>query len=308
MAKSWYNACVGTGSRAYVEEFLSYLGTTRNFSYHTIRSYRADLEHFVSYVGRAKRSVLEVDHRFLRRYVAFLATLGYSRRTISRRVACLKSFYRFLKKAGHIASNPADSLSGPKLARELPRHVSENAVDALLAAIGDGDPLAIRDRALIDLLYSCGLRISEALDLDLQDVDLRAATIRVTGKGRKERVIPLPEATAENLRDYLGRSRPLLTAPAPEERAFFVSVRGRRLTDTAVRKRLRSYLKDPHVSLSATPHTFRHSIATHLLERGVDVRIVQETLGHASLATTQVYTHLSRKGLQSVYRKGHPRA
>lgn len=291
-----------------VDGFLRYLVDTRNFSAHTVRSYAADLGHFLSYLERAGKEATDVDHRFLRRYVAYLATVGYSRRTVARRVATLRSFYRWLKRAGHVATNVADALASPRVKPGLPPHLSEAAVDALLASVEDGSDLSVRDRALFELLYACGLRISEALGLRVEDVDLVGGTVRVLGKGAKERIVPIPSSSIPYVEAYVRRVRPRLVAPRPEESALFVSARGRPLTDTAVRKRLRGYLRRPQVSFGATPHAFRHSIATHLLERGVDVRIVQEALGHSSLATTQVYTHLSKKGLKRVYRKGHPRA
>lgn len=291
-----------------VEEFITYLEKVKGYSNHTIRAYRNDLEHFIEYLARAAVDPLEVTHKILRRYTAFLSTKKLSRKSIGRKISTIKSFYRWLSRTKRINGNPAISLVIPKIPKNIPKYWNEPIVSMLLASIKDDDPISLRDRALFDLIYSCGLRISEVKHLDLRDIDLKEGMVRVYGKGGKERYVPMPAAAVANLENYLAIGRPLLVKGNNSEKAVFVNRYGKRLSDTAIRKRFQKYLRMPDVSASGTVHTLRHSLATHLLDRGVDLRVVQEILGHTSLAATQVYTHLNKKSLLKKYRGAHPRS
>lgn len=289
-------------------EFIVYLEKVKGYSDSTVRAYRNDLSHFISYLDRAGINPLKVTHKTLRRYTAFLTTLGLSRKSIARKISTLKSFYRWLYKRKLIDTSPATSLSIPKIPKNIPKYWNESIVGILLKSIETVGLFSIRDRALFDITYSCGLRISEVKHLDLSDVDLKEGMVRVYGKGGKERYVPIPKKTIENINHYLTVSRPSLIGKKGDQRAVFVNRYGRRLSDTAIRKRFRKYLKLPYVSAFGTVHTLRHSLATHLLDRGVDLRIVQEILGHSSLAATQVYTHLNKKAIFKKYRGAHPRS
>ncbi len=290
------------------KEFIIYLEKVKGYSNSTIRAYRNDLLHFLSYLQRGGIDPLKVTHKMLRRYTAFLTTLNLSRKTIARKISTLKSFYRWLYKRKLIDVSPATSLSVPKIPKTIPRFWNEPVVEVLLKSIKPDDLLSIRDLALFDLIYSCGLRISEVKNLDLKDVDMKERMVRIFGKGSKERYVPIPEKTINNINLYLTVSRPSLLKDKRNQKAFFVNRYGERLSDAAIRKRFHKYLKLPDISASGTVHTLRHSLATHLLDRGVDLRIVQEVLGHSSLAATQVYTHLNKKTILKKYRGAHPRS
>jgi len=291
----------------HVDAFLAHLANERGLSPHTVRAYATDLRQFLGWADRAGVDVFSAGHRQLRRYLAELDAARYARRTSARRLAAVRAFYRYLVETDVLQTDPAGVLATPKLERRLPKVVPEETLTALLDAPDPETPEGLRDRALLELLYASGARISELCGLDLADLDLAQGQVRVMGKGAKERILPLYPHAVRRLNDYLGRGRPAL-AKKPAQTALFLSVRGNRLSPDAARTRFKLHLESAGGALSLSPHALRHTFATHLLESGADLRAVQELLGHVALSTTQIYTHVGRKRLQDVHRDAHPRA
>ncbi|HZA41273.1 MAG TPA: tyrosine recombinase XerC [Actinomycetota bacterium] len=293
------------------EGFLRAIRAERNLSPNTQDAYRADLRGFEEWLARAGVTDLDgIDRRWLRRYVAYLSQRGYARRTIARRASTIRSMLRWAVLHGHIAANPADDLLTPKLDRPLPRVLKATDAAELCELPPDDDPVGARDRAVLELLYGAGLRVAELCGLDLEDVDLRHGTIRVVGKGNKERRVPIGEPAIRALRFYLSHARSGFMEGrefVTESHVLFLNSRGRRLSPRSVRALLAKYLAGEGRA-PVNPHALRHSFATHLLDGGADLRAVQELLGHESLATTQIYTHVSTDRLRAVYEQSHPRA
>ncbi len=296
-----------------IEDFLRSCTAERDLSPHTVAAYRRDLEALRAWLERAGIDLLsDLDRQWLRRYVAYLSQRGYARRTISRKVSALRSLLRWAVRRGVLDGDPSAGLSVPKLDRPLPRVLRQSEAAALCEAPPEDSPEGLRDRAVLELLYGCGLRVSELCGLDVDDVDLRRRSLVVLGKGRKQRRLPFGAPAADALQRYLVQARPALAArgrsdAAPGEPALFLNTRGARLSRRRVRAILERYLGAEHLPVVG-PHTLRHSFATHLLDNGADLRAVQELLGHESLATTQVYTHVSTERLKQVYEQSHPRA
>jgi integrase/recombinase XerC len=297
--------------QAAVIRFLKYLRVERNASELTIKSYSEDLEALVQYLtefeGRTPAPG-EVGTVALRGYIAALHEAGYAKTTIARRLASLRSYFRFGQREGWTTSNPAKPLRNPRKARALPHFLSSDDVGRLLAAPPAGDPLGLRDRAILEVLYSAGLRVSELAGLNDADLDLPGGALRVRGKGRRERIAPVGSFAVRALRQWLAVRRLSARENKGPGAPVFVNKFGRRLTTRSVGRLLEKYLKTTGLDRRTTPHTLRHSFATHLLDRGADIRSVQELLGHKSLVTTQIYTHVSTAGLRAVYERAHPRA
>ena len=289
-----------------VAAFLRHLDRERNASVHTVRAYGEDLEQFRAYLecmlGRAAGPA-EVDHLLIRGFLADLHERGLKKVSSARKLATLRTFFRFLCREGVLDKNPARALLSPRLERRIPTHLDEGQVNALLDVPGSGDA-AVRARAILELLYATGIRCSELVGLDLPDVDLPSRMIRVLGKGRKERVVLFGGRAQAALRAYL----PPRARARPRSEALFVNARGGRLTDRSVRETVARRVKALALTQRASPHTLRHSFATHLLARGADLRAIQELLGHVRLSTTQRYTHVDTHQILSIYRKAHPRA
>ena len=290
---------------ALIAEFLGHLEHGRRLSPNTVAAYRVDAEGLATFLARAGSSLLEVDHAGLRRWLAQLSTRGYARASVARKAASVRMLFRYLSGRGHVASDPAASLASPKAASRLPSVLKPAEAVALLTAPPGDDPWAARDRAVLELLYGCGLRVGEASSLDVGDVDLRRRRVRVRGKGGKERDIPVGDPAADAVEAYLA-----VRGALAEERttALFVNRRGRRASPRDMRALVEQWRRAALSGRRVSPHTLRHAYATHLLEGGADIRAVQELLGHASLATTQRYTHVSKGRLFEAYRSGHPRA
>jgi integrase/recombinase XerC len=290
-----------------VSRFLTYLEFEKNASAHTVRCYRDDLDLFCRYLdglGQAVIDPIAVDGRRLRAYAAWLSGQGYASSTIARRLASLRSFYRHLRRTGIVAVDPTAVLRNPKQPRRLPHPLGVDQVIRLLDGIVTAEPPGVRDRALFETLYGGGLRVGEVVALDLDDLMLDQELVRVRGKGRRERLGPIgPEATA-----WLARWLPLRQPRRPEDRAVFLNRFGTRLTTRSVGRLLHTHLVRQGLDGTASPHSLRHSFATHLLDRGADLRSVQELLGHRRLTTTQIYTHVTRERLLDAYRDAHPRA
>lgn len=294
-------------SEALVDEYLTHLRVERNLSPNTVKAYGEDLASFLAWASRESVHVLDLDHRRLRRYLAELDRARYARRTIARRLAAVRSFYRYVVMRGYAPGSPAAVLASPKLPRELPAVAPAQLLERLLDAPDAVTPLGVRDRAILELLYATGVRVSELTGLDTGDVDLAGGTVRVMGKGSRERIVPMHPAAVRKLREYLARGRTQIDRGQGES-AFFLNRLGTRLSSGGVRRMLEKYLVVVGASAQLTPHDLRHSFATHLLEGGADLRTVQELLGHVALSTTQIYTHVSTKRLRDVHRGAHPRA
>jgi len=281
-----------------VEDFLAYLRDERRASEHTLRAYRSDLAAFIEFLSlyQGKKDLLDVDRSDIRAFVAMQTRFGYSKRTIQRRLSSTKSLFKFLCREDRLALNPARLVKGPKLSRRLPEVFTQSQIEEVL----DGHFNLLRDRAIVELLYDEGLRISELAGLDIPDIDFPNGEIKVFGKGSKERILPLSSRAAGVLKAYIaGRnSGPL----------FIKEKTGKRLGVRDLRRIVNYYLSQLPDAPAIKPHALRHSFATHLLERGADLRAVQELLGHASLSTTQIYTHVGVKRLKEIYKKAHPRA
>jgi tyrosine recombinase XerC len=290
-----------------LEDFLQYLRLGRGASEHTLRAYRADIEEFLRFCHGRGREFLRADQWVARAYLSGLYRRGLSRITVARKVAALRSFYRYLLRQGGVETNPFSLVRPPKLRRRLPRFFYYHEVEALLALPRTNTPAGKRDRALLEVLYASGARVAEVVGLNLGDVRLEEGYALVRGKGAKERVAFLGAEAAAALKSYLEEGRPALARGAPTE-ALFLNCRGNRLSQRGVRYLLARYMRQAGWEKKAGPHALRHSFATHLLERGADLRAVQELLGHASLSTTQVYTHVSGARLRAVYDRTHPRA
>ena len=284
--------------------FLQYLRTERNASEHTCRSYAFDLEQFGTFLGRARlEGVTPLD---VRRFVAHLSTQQQSRRTIARRLSCLRSFFRYLCREGTLEHNPAEAVPTPRLDKRLPSFLDEGQITRLIETPPIKKWQGLRDRAMLETLYSTGIRASELVGLNLEDVDEISGTAIVRGKGKKERLCPIGATALKAIRRYLAKrpSGKKLRVPY----ALFVSQKGTRLTVRQVDPLIAVYVKAAGLPASISPHSLRHSFATHLLDRGADLRSVQELLGHSSLSTTQIYTHITPQRLKKVYDKAHPRA
>ena len=291
-----------TSPRDPIERFLYYLRVERNASPHTCTNYQLDLTQFVRFLGH--RRVREVSPLEIRRFVAHLGTTQVSRRTTARKLSCLRSFYRFLCREGVLSNNPAAVIPTPRLEKRLPAFLDEAQVVRLLEAPTTQKWLGRRDRALLETLYSTGIRVSELVGLNLDDLDEISGTIIVRGKGKKERLCPIGETALSAIREYLAKRPRKLRVPY----ALFVSQKGVRLTVRQMDRLLRRYIAQENLPANISPHSLRHSYATHLLERGADLRSVQELLGHASLSTTQIYTHITPQRLKKIYDQAHPRA
>jgi integrase/recombinase XerC len=281
-----------------LDGFFAYLEAEKNVSSHTLVNYRIDLSDFARTV---KKKLTDVVYADLRRFLGALAAQGYAKRSVSRKISTLKSFYKYLRREDIVTKNAAAGMPYPKLDADLPKFMSEQTVARLIDSLPEDEFLALRDKAIMELLYATGMRISELVSLDRRDVDLIGGAAKVRGKGKKERLVLIGSTAEAVLERYL-------SARSDQDNAFFVNKNGTRITAVGIRKKLNVWVKRLAMSERVTPHMFRHSFATHLLSRGADLRSVQELLGHANVTTTQVYTHLTVENLKRVYEKAHPRA
>jgi integrase/recombinase XerC/integrase/recombinase XerD len=289
-----------------MEGYRRELGT-RGASQNTMRAYARDLLELGAWASGRGRAPGELVYRDLRAYAATLSERRLARTTVARKLAAAGSFHDHLVRSGRAAQNPAELLPTPKRDSRLPRVLAPAEVGRLLERIPARTPLEVRDRAMFEVTYSCGLRAEEVVSLDVGDLDFDSETLRATGKGRKTRVMPVGEPAQRAVRRYLETARPALH-PLHDERALFVSKRGRRLSTSDVRRRLEKWIREAAVAGRVSPHTLRHSFATHLLEGGADLRSIQELLGHSSVSTTQIYTRVEPSRLQREYARAHPRA
>jgi len=299
--------------------FLDYIRLNRNASPHTVAAYESDLSQFIAFAGEhtGRRQALQPKHLSLdviRGYLGELYRQGQARTSVARKVSALRTFTRYLRREGFIETDPAVLAVAPKREQKVPAHLSVDEMSQLLETPDASAPLGRRDRAILELFYASGIRLSELVALDLEDVDLSGRMIRVMGKGRKERIVPFNKSTEKSLRKWYA-DRSLLTSSEPHRRRasdegapLFVNARGGRLTGRSVQRLVARYVTSCSTRFGISPHALRHSFATHLLQAGADLRCIQELLGHVRLSTTQRYTHVNVAQLLDVYRKAHPRA
>ncbi|MBN2409761.1 MAG: tyrosine recombinase XerC [Candidatus Aminicenantes bacterium] len=290
-----------------LSDFLDYLRYERNASVHTISSYRRDLTQFSDYVKDRGGSFRKVDNVQIRGFMARLHERRLKKSTTARKLAAIRSFFQFCVKKKWIAENPAKAVSTPRQDKPVPSFLSEEEMAGFLDVPASRRPLDLRDRAILEFLYASGIRVSELVGIDLEDVNVAERMVRVRGKGKKERLVPFGRKAGECLEEYI-RVRPGIVRDRVGEKGLFLNYRGRRITARSVERMVDKYIRLTAVKRKISPHSLRHSFATHLLSRGADLRVIQELLGHESLATTQKYTHLDLGRLMDVYRKSHPRS
>lgn len=294
-----------------IQAFLNYLRIERNASDLTVKSYADDMSHISEFFLEQTGVVPEprlVEVAILRSYVSYLHECGYARTTVARRLACLRSFFRYCNREGICETNPAKPLRTPRAGRKLPHFLTTDQVGDLLMAPPANSAAGLRDRAILETIYSAGLRVSELVGLNVSDWDRPSGILRVLGKGRKERLAPVGSYATKALDRWMEVRQPDAKAPEKQRAAIFLNRFGRRLTTRSIGRMLETHILTAGLSQQTTPHTLRHSFATHLLDGGADLRSVQELLGHKSLTTTQIYTHVSTRRLRETYEKAHPHA
>ena len=298
---------MNNNSIKYLEEFKIYLKSEKNFSIHTIRAYCADVYTFLIWADNL--NVDEINSKKFSEYLYFIQKINYTKTTIARKIASIRAFYKFLFQEEIIETNPADALVAPKRPKSLPDFMSEEEVENILRNVKIETPAGFRNRVIFEFLWVSGMRISELSNLNYENLNLEQNEIKVLGKGAKERIVLIPDKTKENLKNYMDNVSDLIckTKKAPDS-PLFINYNGFRLQNQSIRKALKEVVEKIELPKKITPHIFRHSFATRLLENGADLRIVQELLGHASISNTQIYTHVSSARLKSVYDSTHPRA
>ena len=293
-----------------IEDYIHFIRVERQLSANTLASYRRDLEGYAQHLQDVQqlKDYNEVRREHILLHLENLRTEGKTARTVARHISSIRSFHQFLLREKVTTTDPTVHLEMPQVEQKLPRVLSIEEIDALIATPDRSKPQGVRDIAMLELLYASGMRISELIELNIEDIHLTMGFVRVFGKGRKERIIPLGRGALNALSKYLERARYELQGKYPKTDALFISHRGKRLTRQGCWKIIKEYAQKARINKELTPHVFRHSFATHLIENGADLRAVQEMLGHADIATTQIYTHVSKTRLSEVYKQFHPRA
>ena len=295
-----------------MELFLNYIDRERNFSPHTHISYSQDLSQFHSFLQEQFPDTLQhpedIDQEIVRCFLAVMLDSGMAKKSVVRKISTLRSFFKFAVRRKLLPANPVSNVVTPKLENKLPQFLDELAVEKMMSLPDTNDPLGSRDAAILELLYSTGMRRGELVQLDTRDVDLYESTVKVVGKGNKERILPIGSKAREALERYFAARNELGTPAGKEAGAVFLTAKGKRLYPAAVNAIVKKYIKGVSEIRQQSPHVLRHSFATHLLDRGADIFAVKELLGHESLSTTQIYTHLTSERLKKVYRQAHPKA
>jgi integrase/recombinase XerD len=293
-------------TRQAIERFLDAQWMERGLSENTLAAYRNDLNGFAAWLSGRGGGLVAARREYLLDYLSERVINGARPRTTARLLSSLRRFYRYLVREGRLSADPTVRIDTPRIGRPLPDSLSEEEVETLLDAPAAGEALGLRDRAMLELLYACGLRVSELVNLTMEQIDLTQGVVRLIGKGSKERLVPLGEEAADWLQRYIAQSRPELAAGA-SARALFITRRGKAMTRQAFWYRLRYYAVKSGINKALSPHTLRHAFATHLLNHGADLRVVQMLLGHSDLSTTQIYTHVARERLKELHARHHPR-
>jgi tyrosine recombinase XerC len=297
-----------------VDRFVEYMSVVKDLSEHTVRAYATDIVQFVNFLREegVGDDLASLDSKIVRRYLARLHRQGNSKSSIARKLASLRAFFKFLLRRGKIEIDPTIGIASPKLEKKLPKYLREDQIEKLMLSPNTSSPLGLRDAAILEVMYATGVRVSELVGMNLQDVDLPAGEIRVLGKGSKERIVLLGRSAQKALEAYLNAGRGKLLSNRGSTRlhedAVFLNKNGRRITARSVYRLLDKYFSKVSDELKISPHVIRHTFATHMLEHGADLRSIQELLGHSSISTTQIYTHVSRERLRQVYESAHPRA
>ncbi|NNG12900.1 MAG: site-specific tyrosine recombinase XerD [Halobacteria archaeon] len=289
-----------------IERFLDTLWMERGLSENTLAAYRNDLNGFARWLTGRNRVLSAARRQDLLDYLAERVAAGARPRTTARLLSSLRRFYRYLVREGRLKDDPSARIDTPRIGRPLPDSLSETEVELLLDAPDTGEPLGLRDRAMLELLYACGLRVSELVNVTIEQVNLTEGVVRLMGKGNRERLVPLGEEAAEWLQRYIREGRPALAGEV-SARQLFITRRGKAMTRQAFWYRLRHYAVKSGINRKLSPHTLRHAFATHLLNHGADLRVVQMLLGHSDLSTTQIYTHVARERLKELHAQHHPR-
>ena len=287
----------------YVHKFINYLQIEKNASGHTVTNYKIDLREFSESIK--DKPIEQITHLDVRLFMARMKEKNFARRSIARKMACLRSFFKFLYREGHIKTNPSISLSTPKIEKKLPLFLNVNDVARLLESPDPSIDIGLRDRAILETLYSTGIRVGELVGLDKEDIDFISGVLKVYGKGKKERLAPIGDRALRAIKAYFEK---IGVNDINEKKPAFLNKSKRRVSDRAVRRIVHKYIHKTSLNENISPHSLRHSFATHMLDRGADLRSVQELLGHANLSTTQIYTHVTTERLRSIYEKVHPRA
>ncbi len=287
----------------FVGKFIKYLEVEKNYSEHTLRGYRTDLLELAGFLK--DKEPKKVTHLDIRRFLAELKHRNCSKRTVVRKLGAIRSFFRFLFRDKHITRNPTEGIFTPKLDKKLPEFLDADKTLKLITAPPLDSLLGLRDRAILEVLYSTGIRVSELVGIDTDEVDLIAGAVKVRGKGKKERITLLGKEAQRAIRSYIDERKSQRSAA---QQALFLNKNGKRLTDRSVRRIIDKYIRQCSIEQKISPHSIRHSFATHMLNNGADLRSVQELLGHKNLSTTQIYTHLGTQRIKEIYSKAHPRA
>ena len=288
-----------------IDSFIDSIWLEKGLSKNTLSSYRLDISAFDNWLG--SRSLEEIDKAILLDYLSFRLKRGYSSRSTARTLSSLRAFYSFLVKTSIVRNNPTAKIDSPKLGHSLPKVLSEKDIDKLIHSPDTKEPLGLRDRAMLELLYSSGLRVSELIKLEIINLNLRQGVVRIMGKGEKERLVPIGEEAMEWINKYLNSSREVLLGKESKDQHLFVTKRGKGMTRQAFWYRIKKYALRSGIDKSLSPHTLRHAFATHLLNHGADLRTVQLLLGHTSLSTTQIYTEVAKERMKSLHSQHHPR-
>ena len=300
------NDTLAATEQALISAFLDKIWLDKGVSEHTLSAYGTDLRKFALFLARQQESLLSCSNELVNRYLASRVDKQFSPRSTSRALSSLRRFYAYLHQSGQVADNPLAQLLNPKIGRSLPKSLSEQDVDALLNAPLIDDPIQFRDKAMLELLYASGLRVSELVGLSMQQINLQHGLVRVVGKGQKERLVPMGEEAAHWLLRYLREARTLLLGGLQLD-VVFPSSRAQQMTRQTFWHRIKFYAKVAHIQAELSPHTLRHAFATHLLNHGADLRVVQMLLGHSDLSTTQIYTHVAQARLHNLHQQHHPR-
>ena len=297
--------------KQYLEDFKTYLSVEKNFSDHTLSAYSSDIVSYILWLDNA--SCTEVDFNKLREYLHFIQSFEYKKTTIARKVAAIRTFYKFLFRERYIDTNPAISLSAPKRPKSLPKFLTPDEVEKILNNVKIETPAGFRNRVILELLWATGMRVSELSNLNFGDLNLEENEIRVFGKGAKERIVLVSDRAKDYLNQYINTARKLIapeynTGEINDDTPLFINNTGYRLQNKTIRKVINETVEKIELPKKVTPHVFRHSFATKLIENGADLRVVQELLGHAGISNTQIYTHISMKHMKDVYENAHPHA
>jgi len=296
-------------SHKWQEKYSNYMMYEKNLSAATVSAYCTDIKQFFDFLKGDDTDIKSIDHFLLRKYLGLLHSQGLKKTTIARKISALRSFFNFLKREGYIEKSPMVKVVGIKQDKKLPLFLRQKEVEQLLNMPDISLPLGMRDKALLELLYSSGIRVGELVSLNISSIDFNNMCMRVVGKGSKERIVPIGDVALEFLDHYIKYGRQKLVKQREKiEEALFLNCFGKRLSARGVRNIINKYINNISLEKRVSPHTIRHSFATHLLDNGADLRTVQELLGHVELSTTQIYTHVTKSRIHSVYKKFHPRA